>query len=218
MGPALQRHPFSGLVDSAGLNTWETEPRALRAAKPTPPGGGGEVRAVQETLNPPASPGERASWVPGRGGRPGKPAAATLGLGFEGRAGPWRTGHDPRHPPRDAPPGVKSVSPRAGAGRAVCARGKRRGAGRPAWAQPRTKEEEGACRARKGNRTEGRPPGRRPREAGAGATDAGGARPEAQATEAGGGAFAGEKGRGASPTPSAPVGFDKACRRQGLPR
>ncbi|KAK2814187.1 hypothetical protein Q5P01_000713 [Channa striata] len=112
-------------------------------------------------------------------------------------------------------PGVKSVSPRAGAGRAVCAEGKRRGAGRPAWAQPRTKEEEERLQGAQGQPDGGRPPAQAPRAARA--TDADGAAREAQATEAGRARFAGERGRGASPTPSAPVGFDKACRRQGLP-
>lgn len=99
------------------------------------------------------------------------------------------------------------------AGRAVCAEGKRRDAGRPAWTQPRTKEEEERLQDAQGQPDGGAAAGRRPR-ARRGATDADGAPArEAQATERAGRVSLRGEGRGSLPQPpSAPVGV-----RQSVP-
>ncbi|KAK2814288.1 hypothetical protein Q5P01_000644 [Channa striata] len=83
------------------------------------------------------------------------------------------------------------------AGRAVCAEGKRRDAGRPAWTQPRTKEEEERLQD-----AQGQPDGGAAAAAGparGGRDDATEPPPERPRRRSGQGAFRREKGRGSLP-------------------
>ncbi|CAI9149001.1 unnamed protein product, partial [Rangifer tarandus platyrhynchus] len=99
MGPTLQRHPFSGLVDSAGeLDT----PRARRR---DPPGAHWGQSAPPRPTRLEAGRGGRAvaPWE-GRPGPPGPPAPpAEAGAG-------WNTGAPPRGtPPRGSAPAGESA-------------------------------------------------------------------------------------------------------------
>lgn len=173
-------------------------------------------------MNPPPPPGgERASWVPGGARRAGqgKPAAATLGLGSEGRAGPWRTGHDPRHPPHDAPPASSPSALGAGRGTRRVRGGEAAGRWAPGLDAAQDKGGGGAPagRARATGRRGGRRP-QAPREAG---RDGRGRSPGPRGPGDGAGRARFASGRREREPPPTPLGTrggsTKRARRQGLP-